>query len=352
METESLFVAQGSGRREVFSASGVIRKRHNKESVLGRVSMDTNQVHVPLRDEMVRQREITDVSGAISNRVAYHSKSAAKTSLAWYIVTALCSPRNWIESSIDHNLWKRIKEEDNCRFVVVTLQNGPSHTCKWKSFATLVLKGTKCFARIEKKQSDNDEAYFLLADNVIVDESTVLPTVASVPTPEASECSASSGDSDQKRPHFKIEHPTYPTYPCNKKSKQASPRKQHSAITATDRTPMEIDPFRRSELKDPAYMKNKITLWKAHWSCQLSCWKSTYSLRSIGGTGDRYWFPPNTKESEIAVRIRSAPDLTSFLDYCVSQQPGRNVDSVEPNLLDYVLLLRQWGETRKSTRKT
>ena len=248
-------------------------------------------------------------------------------------------------------LRKSIKEEDHCRFVVVTLQNGPSHTCKWKSFATLVLKGTKCFARVEKKQSNNDEAYFLLADNVIVDKATVLPTVATVQTLEASECSASSGDSDQKRPHFKIEHPTYPTYPCNKKIKPASPRKQHSAITATDRTPTEIDPFRRSELKDPAYMKNKITLWKAHWSCQLSCWKSTYSLRAIGGTVDRYWFPPNTTESDVTVRIRSAPDLTSFLDYCVSQQPVCNGDSVAPNLVDYGLLLRQWGETRKSTRK-
>jgi len=145
---------------------------------------------------------------------------------------------------------------------------------------------------------------------------------------------------EPKRPHSEIEHRTDP---CYKKIKSASPRKQHSAITATDRIPMAIDPFRRRELKDPAYIKQKIALWKAHWSCQLSCWKSTYSLRTLGCIGDRYWFPPNTKDSDVTVRIRCAPDLTSFLDYCVSQQPVCNGDSVAPNPVDYGLLLRQWG---------
>ena len=212
-----------------------------------------------------------------------------------------------------------------------------------------MLKGTKCFARIEKSKSANDEAYFLLSDNVVVEVSTALPTVAAEQTPEAAECSAWSNDVEQKRTHSEIEQQTDP---CNKKIKSASSRKPHSAITATERIPMPIDPFMRRELKDAAYMKQKLALWNAHWSCQLHCWKSTYSLRPVGGVGDRYWFPPGTKESDITVRIRSAPNLASFLDYCVSQEPTYNGDSVSTNHVDYGLLLEQWGTTRKSTRKT
>jgi len=51
--------------------------------------------------------------------------------------------------------------------------------------------------------------------------------------------------------------------------------------------------------------------------------------------------------SDIAVRIRSAPDLTSFLDYCVLQQPPSNVEPDVNTSFDYEVLLHKWGASRK-----
>ena len=351
--TETLFVRAGKGHHAVYTARGMIQDSQNRECVLQCITMSRTNAHVLLKDQAVTDRTVTDTSGLVSDHMAYSSQKAAKISLAWYIATCLCCPKTWIETSFHPSDWKEIhlpsENNDlhaaNSRYVVVTLQNGPTHSCKGASFCTLVLTGNSVFARIERTTT-NREPCFLLAYNVNIPRSN--PTEQ--PSTVHNELDKSKRALAEVDAHCGIDCdlevcPKRPKIDLVPKPEQLPIRKKSPAQSGTLRIPLPVDPFRRSELKNGVYMQQKLAQWSVHWSDRLCFWKSTTVLRRVGFHGDRYWFPPNTINSNVSVKIRSAPDLSSFLNYCVAHA---NEEYYVPGTtsFDYESLLVQWDASR------
>jgi hypothetical protein len=123
------------------------------------------------------------------------------------------------------------------------------------------------------------------------------------------------------------------------------PCKRKNARPGIARTPLEIDPFSKSDMKDKVYMETKLTLWCPYWSDNLQNWNSTYNLRRCGTHGDKYWYPPNTLVSSTG-KIRSKPDLASFLDFCVT------IDINQSNVSRYdnASIIELWARQKKEQK--
>ena len=213
------------------------------------------------------------------------------------------------------------------------------------------------FARIESSKSSG-EKFFLLAQNVNVPHFPTSKRPLILATNTSTELgSGSSGiDCHQEVCPKKVKLTDIGTglsgVDCHlqvrpKEVADNARRQIPAAVKGMRCIPLVIDPFRKRDLQNPILMKEKQDLWHPHWKGCLAHWLCTYVPWRHNDHCDKYWFPPNTINSNVSVRIRSGPDLASFLDYCSARQ----TDFVQPTetipSLDYQTLLLQWGLSRK-----
>jgi hypothetical protein len=326
--------------------------------------MDLGNGSFFLQDGMVKNRLVTNELCTASMHAAYYSTQCAKLSLTWFLATTVCSPNEWIPRNIESSSWKPIKyscpheeaETTNLRYVVVTLQNGPKHFCKGHAFCTLVRMSDRVFARIEK--SDDNGVFFELANNVeggllateidntrITDNERQKSAEADV-----KECNhgqtQEDRDSSEVGEHIDCNHPQKRLKRDNivvdARISVRAPLPRRVNIPPTMRPPLEIDPFSAADFSKPEYMQERLRLWRPFWTESLLLWNSSYTPRPHSEVGDFYWQPPSTDVQ--SRKIRSKPNLTSFLNHCVQHETVNrrmDVDS-ENQVIDYELLLQTW----------
>ena len=126
--------------------------------------------------------------------------------------------------------------------------------------------------------------------------------------------------------------------------KNSSAMDKHFRTGVMENRPSEIDPFGGMGSTDITRHEYSLHLsrWHPYWTKVLDSWKSSFVVRKTGKSGDKYWHPPGTSVQKRW--IRSAKDLRSYLEYCVTSG-SVNVTCIhdhENKVMLHENLLNQW----------
>lgn len=341
----------------LYSAEARLMTMGKERTVLDRVYMGTSARPLSIaKNNVMVDCNCGENKDIPHDALLYRTKASAKEDLLWHLATRNNHADRWTSEKFPKTLWNIISKEEeanafqtdtrNNRFLLLTLQNGPSNTARGDIFCCFMYGGNcgstlssvnpGCILASFHHGTKHHRVFTLSSQGVVLEDRTVQVN-GSGPCKSATQ---SVNTPEQGKAVFtdSVHLPL---------SKQSQNHKSKDGII---RLPLEVDVFlsiKHSMRYQAIPLQSLIERWRPFWTERLDAWRSLFVPRGGGArTGDTYWFPPGTEKHN--KYIRSGEDLRAYLDYCCEFSRHKNVEASTPSHHD---LLLGWHRAQKEKKE-